>query len=492
MNYVERIHKDLREFVSSFVLDAVEKMPKFQRGRIHDLQQIREAQRRVADKRFEQSKKPQGVSIRLISLSLVLCYEFEQFSLVHKSLKRAFPGRAGKNSAVDNIRKNENDIYGSGWTSIGSIIGEDVEHFISDGNRVAELPSSVESIKISHHRLLPSLACLEFTVVVSRSFQHEINAIASRYYLPNFVSSSLRPKKIFRGYSMSVKNSAEEEVSRRLRELIGELQRWLVRDLRLSNKHAHISEAFPLFEISFHNGDGELNDFVKSHQSWISKYGCRAHDSYVDSDHLVIFSPNYKQEYFVRVDPLFFLKQEHADQEMLIDGVMKGMVCSAAILNRVASYRSSIEHLRRNGLNSLNERWKIIRKSSKNIYSLKHLILRTRRLSSELHDSWNWLFISMDHADGLRRTICGNEYKFPSDTISRTKSELKLLLDSATIVDQALSDRLATENIYIMYRLQRGIFWLTVVGVVVAAVGLLAAWSQIHPLIDKLLKHISW
>ncbi|MNF99899.1 hypothetical protein D3C84_828180 [compost metagenome] len=47
------------------------------------------------------------------------------------------------------------------------------------------------------------------------------------------------------------------------------------------------------------------------------------------------------------------------------------------------------------------------------------------------------------------------------------------------MLDKALSDRLATENIYAMYQLQRKVFYLTIVAVIIAGVGLISIWDRL-------------
>ncbi len=485
MAIIEPFVETFREYVSMKALDLAETLPQFQGGRIYHMQLIREHERKRADKLFEDSKQPDDASIKLRSVTLVVCYEFEQFSSVHKTLKKAFPGNKKLIERIEEIRKRENALDRASWSSLGTIVGVDNKYLIVDINKQSELPSNVERIHLSHHRLLPSLASLEFTIIVTESFQENLRGIAERYYLPKSVSASLWPNKFFRGHSMSCASGAENAVAQRLREFIRETAHWLIKDLRLNKKHIHISAAHPLYQLEVPSEKVGLVEYTKSKRVWLSKYGYRDTAFHGYSSDSVIFCPAEKQEGFPKIDPLFFEKQEH-DHFWLIDGLLKGMVCSSTLLTRLAVYKISIESLRSKGLMKLNARWRMIRKSGRTIYELKHLILRIKRMLSEFQKSKHWLHHSLEDAASLKSVVAGQESTFSSNMLAYLESELKSLASSAVMMDQALSDRLATENIYVMYQLQRRVFWLTVVGVCIAAIGLVATWDKIEPYAQQL------
>lgn len=490
LEFIEPLIERFREYISRKALDFAETLPQFQGGRIHRMQLIRKNGRKRASKLFDDSKQPVDASIKLRSVTLVMSYEFEQFGSVHEALKKAFARNKTLVERIEEIRRRESELDDDSWRSLGTIVATDNNFPIIDDFRQSELPDNVERIYLSHHRLMPSLASLEFTIIVKESFQETLRAIAEGYYLPKSVSKSLRPSKFFRSYSTSYASGAEDAVLQKLVAFVNEIAHWLINDLSLNKKYVHVSGAHPLYQIEFPSENGKLVDYAKYHHKWLSKYGYRGTAYHKYSSDFVIFCPAEKQQSFPKIDPLFYEEQTDEYLWILIDGLLKGMVCSTALLTRLYVYKKNIELLRSKGLKELDQRWRVIRKSGKTIYDLKYLILRIKRMSSEFQKSKHWLHYSLADASDLKSVFAGQESSFSSDMFAYMESELESLITSAAMMDQALSERLATENIYVMYQLQQRVFWLTIVGVIIAAIGLFGTWEKIEPILKQVLKSL--
>lgn len=476
-----------REYVSRRALDLAETLPKFQAGRIHHLQMIRKREHKRAEQLKEKSKQPENATIKLQSITLVFCYEYEQFTSVHKSLKKAFLDSKELTKRIDDIRKRENALEDDSWYNLGAIVEKSNSHFIFDAMKRSKLPENVKRVEISHHRLLPSLASLEFTVKVGESLQNKLREIAERYYLPTSISMSLWPSKLFSSFSMSFANGAEKAVAHCLREFVNEVADWLVKDLRLNKNYIHFSAAHPLYQLEFPSGEGGFNEYSQTHTAWLSKYGYRSTTFDAYSSDSVIFCPAKKQNEFPMIAPLFIKQQQEDHIELVIKELLAGMVCSSSLLTRLTVYKLSIESLRSKSLMNLNARWRIIRKSGKTIYDLKHQILRIKRMLAEFQNAKHCLHHHMGETINLKTPSAGQDSNYSSNVLAYFESELKSLASSATMVDQALSERLSIENIFVMYRLQRRVFWLTVVGVCIAAIGLIATWDKIAMYLQQIL-----
>ncbi len=212
----------------------------------------------------------------------------------------------------------------------------------------------------------------------------------------------------------------------------------------------------------------------------MSKYGYNASPSYNYFSKRMIYCPSIRRDGLSpTVEPLFFVDKEDEDFWWMMEEFIKGMAAGSALLTRLSVFRLSIESLRSKVLMDLSSNWRVIKKSGKTVYELKHLILRLHRLSSELRKSKGWLNHSLSGAADLKMTFPDQESSYISNTLGFFESDIKSLDESAAILDKALSERLATENIYVMYQLQRRIFWLTMVGVFVAIVGLVSAWDKV-------------
>ncbi len=251
MKSLEMSNKKLREFVSKKTLDFAEFLPKFQGGIIYKLQKIREHERKIADESCERLKQPEDAAIKLRSVTLVFSYEFEQFSSVHESLKMAFSNNKRFLRVIDEIRRREGKLDGSSWSDLGVIKRKENKSLFVNLIKSAELPIGVESLHLSHNRLLASLSCIECTVIVSKDFQEKIKEAADGYYLPATISESLRPSKFFRGYSMSYKEGSEIAVLSILRNYIKEVSSWLFDNLKINFSDMHFSAAHPLYQLEY-------------------------------------------------------------------------------------------------------------------------------------------------------------------------------------------------------------------------------------------------
>lgn len=483
----ETTAEQIREYVSRKALDIAETLPRFQRGRVYQMQHIRESNRKFADMHYENAKQPTDASIRLRSVTIVFCYELEQFASVHKAIKRAFPGNQSLIKLIDEIRKHETALNGASWYNLGTIARESDKHLLLNIIKYSELPENIERIHLSHHRILPSLASLEFKVIVSETFQETLRKTAERYYIPTSISTSLWPSKFFRAYSTSFTHGAENAVAHQLRKYVNEATSWLINDLHLNKKQIHVAAAHPLYQIEFSAEKGELVEYTKSQRAWLTKYGYEDTEFYGYFSDFVVFSPTEKQESFPQIQPLFFQIKESEQFWLHIDELLKGMACFSSLLSRLSVYRTSIESLRYKGSMELNKKWKIIRQSKETIHELKHLILRIQRLLSEFQTSKHWLVHSLEETASLKSAFANQQSTYLSNMLTYSESELQSLTNSAVMMDQALSERLATENIYVMYQLQRRVFWLTVVGVCIAAIGLIDTWDKIAPYAKQLI-----
>ena len=439
------------------------------------MQEIRKSQRKRGDLVNKNSKQPEDVKIGLKSITLVFCYEYEQFSSIHKSLKKYFKNNKDLLKRIDNIRNSENTLDDAGWYNLGTIASNNNTIIFRSTTKQSKLPNHVEHIDISHHKLLPSLASLEFTIRIGEAFQKELTEIADRYYLPTAVSESLWPGKLFSTCTMSFTTRAKKEVRQRLNEFTNKVTNWLINDLQLNKKHIHFSAALPLYQLEYPSKEINFSEYAESHKSWLSKYGYK--DAYFSDS--TIFCPVELQSASPLIAPLFYRNPEQDISEYVLKEFLRGMVCSTTLLARLTDYKTSIETLRSKSLKNLNIRWRIIRKSGSTIYDLKHLILRIKRMLAEFKQSKRWFEYELRETVGLKTLPEDKQSDYASNVLKFFESELESLVNSAIMVDEALSDRLATENIYVMYRLQKRMFWLTIVGLFIAAIGLIAIWDKI-------------
>src|SRR5690606_25638766 len=355
----------------------------------------------------------------------------------------------------------QNDIDGASWSEIGLITRELEEYYFINKVEKSTLPDVVSRVLISHFKLLPSLACLQFRVIPSDEVKNSLNSLAEKTYLNHTVSSSIIPRKLFKGYHRKFENMAAAVVCEKIQSVVKITNKWLMKELGISPKDIDESVIHPLYKI-VHGLPINIEEFSKENSVWLSKYGFSpsSYSSYYSD--IAIFSPSLSySDRSRRLDPLFYVDRREDQFGVDADGLLRGAMSSSVLLSRLFIYKSTIENLRSKGLMDLTSKWKVIRNSGETLYKIKHVLLRLDRMLIEAERLKPWLFHSFESACVMSRKFNGVTSTLPSDIIDIVSSELIAIKESAVMLDKALSDRLATENIYAMYQLQRKVFYLT-------------------------------
>ncbi|HAS0793764.1 TPA: hypothetical protein I3356_004026, partial [Enterobacter hormaechei subsp. steigerwaltii] len=82
---------NVRLKVSTGILNSVEGLPRFQKGLIASLQEIREQQHIWSNRAYEARKAPENSAVMLEKVTLTLTFEHEDFKNILIGLKRYFP-----------------------------------------------------------------------------------------------------------------------------------------------------------------------------------------------------------------------------------------------------------------------------------------------------------------------------------------------------------------------------------------------------------------
>ena len=82
---------NLKLKISTKILDLVEGLPRFRKGTISRLQDIRDRQREWSAKEFSMRKAPKEASIEFSQTTLILTFEHEEFDSVIRGLRKYLP-----------------------------------------------------------------------------------------------------------------------------------------------------------------------------------------------------------------------------------------------------------------------------------------------------------------------------------------------------------------------------------------------------------------
>ena len=152
---------NLKLKISTKILDLVEGLPRFRKGTISSLQDIRERQKEWSSKEFERRDAPKESNIELSQITLILTFEHEDFNNVIKGLKKYFPKNEKIHTFVTSLKESVDKLHASNWHNLGYIAREQGV-YLPDVAVDESLPLDVKNVSLSFHRILPSVACIIF------------------------------------------------------------------------------------------------------------------------------------------------------------------------------------------------------------------------------------------------------------------------------------------------------------------------------------------
>ena len=223
--------KVIRQFLSKKYLDWAEVLPKFQGGIIQQLQTIREYQRKSAQNDFQRRIKPDEATITLKAIRIVVPFQFEEFQIIQKIVSKFFPNSEKVSKFISDLKNSESSISASGWSNIGHIIKDNSQDGFSsftETHCIKNIPEYVESIHVSYHRIMPSMACLSFTFNLEESFSKQLENKQNSEHLDSVILNEFIPfRNNMSGYSMSFGNESQNAIQKHIFNLIANFGDWL-------------------------------------------------------------------------------------------------------------------------------------------------------------------------------------------------------------------------------------------------------------------------
>ncbi|MEC7940131.1 MAG: hypothetical protein VX894_11475 [Pseudomonadota bacterium] len=173
---------NLKLKISTKILDLVEGLPRFRKGTISSLQNIRDRQKKWSSKKSERRASPKESNIELSQMTLVLTFEHEDFNNIIKGLKQYFPKDENIQKFVTSLKESIDKLHASSWHNLGNIAREQgvYDPFVEVDE---SLPLDVKNVSLSFHRILPSVACIIFEFQLNDSLSKALKEIQSQIYL---------------------------------------------------------------------------------------------------------------------------------------------------------------------------------------------------------------------------------------------------------------------------------------------------------------------
>lgn len=482
---------NLRLKISTKILDLVEGLPRFRKGTISSLQGIRERQREWSQKEFARRESPKDANIELSQVTLILTFEHEEFSNVIKGLKRYFPKNEKIQEFVTSLRESLDRLHASSWHNLGYIARE--KGFYLPYVSVDEsLPTNIKNVSLSFHRILPSVACIIFEFQLDNSISKALNKIQNQVYLGPIEFKRFWPiSRLHRGYSMGTGNSsAMRSIDNAKNSVREEIEVWVKKGFNWKPKTMDTVSYIDVYKVTGNPTDlDDRKGWISQNRGWLNDYGVDANgfDTLEGEDFLVSRPRTSYQTHVVSNLITKFDSEVESEFGDFLEYKVRAIAISSTLFNVMQKYRNRVEVLRGHGFNNLYKRKKLTRRNQYNIQEIKRTIVMLLRLKHELEQSEHWVAPSISEVGELIDVTRGQSIDLGKYTVSNAIAQLKQINEAAAIIDSGLTNYLSVQSIYVMYKLQKWMFILSIVVTIATIIGVLSGWNNLKTLLSGLI-----
>ncbi|TVL99484.1 MAG: hypothetical protein CV087_17705 [Candidatus Brocadia sp. WS118] len=519
-----KVPDNIRLFLSSKYLDWAETLPKFNSGFIHELQIIREHQRRESKKEYERSRPPKGVEFLFLYFRLIEIFHIEEFDNFQKGLIRLLPGLQddfyNRNFQTE-FRHFTESISGGGYKKLGLIRreGKRIAFFHKPVCEIRDLPPEVDYISISIHKALPSAVEITLDVHLTHEATKHLLELQEKHYLSRIRFRSLFPWKM-KGYTEDYIGSI---ISQQILEWINNLRINIELCIRPYIKGYFMQQitgkkpCLPAIEVygmkGLPEGEEAFDTLRNESRGWLSSLGLEFYrDIYGDGKSLFVWShtnttktDNCTAHRLIVLWESYLktLETKHYGGEIsaIIHNTkyaLDAILPCIAVIEFLRTAQRNIEKLRMAVFDSIKlrpfSRYKLNKYIKlNNVVKQESMILE--RTSMEFNERIKYIHYKMKSIEDMKiikKNPNVNEVENLKDvSIEFVKFDIDRLKKSLSLVTNSFSEFLSTRNMEVMYRLQLNIFWLTIVVTIATIVGLLANWASIKVFLKMFLQYLS-
>lgn len=503
---------DIRVYLSRKYLDWAEKLPQSQWGAVKRLNDIREHQRRVSENEYKGSRIPQGIEIDYLYFRLIEMFHVEEFDNLQKCLIELLPELQDDYQNKDfsaQFREFARTIAGGGFISLGCIY-RDVRGkviFKKSSREINALPSEIDFISVSLHKILPSAFFVTFDVHLDREATGHLLQLHEKHYLPKIRFVRLAPWKVHRsGYSEeSVEMARIQEIFRWIDKLRSGVEKCIKPFLsgyfmaQTTDGKPHL----PLIEVYGMKGLPEgieaFQTWRKGAWKWSESLGFHFHFDIYGDEKVLFTRPLYGSTLGYPAYRLIVLWEAylHTIRSDDSDGgrsaikhdvsyILDAILACVTIDEFLRSVRGNVETLRQDIFGRMRIRFfprfkmnRLVRLSN----IVKHESMILERIAMEFEQEANFIHHEMEPIKALKAIETptkGREVRNLRDLMMESvRFQINLIRKHFSLVANSFSEYVALRNMEAMYRLQRSIFWLTIIVAIATIIGLAANWSTI-------------
>lgn len=479
---------NLKLKISTKILDLVEGLPRFRKGTISSLQDIRERQRKWSSKEFKRRNAPKESNIELSQITLILTFEHENFYSVIKGLEQYFPKNEKIQKFVISLKESVDKLHASSWHNLGYIAREKGV-YLPDVAVDESLPLNVINVSLSFHRILPSVACIIFEFQLDDSVSKSLSKIQNQIYLGPVEFKNLWPlSSLHRAYTMGAGNDYSiKSINNEKDSVRSGIEAWVKKGFSWKLQTMDRVTYVDVYKICGNPIEPkERRDWLREYSCWLNDYGIDANgfDALEGEGFLISRPRSSYQKYMVSDVVVKFDPESESEFGDFFEYKVRAIAVSSAIFSVIEKYRNKVEILRGHGFNNLYKRKKLTRRNQYNIQELKRTIVIISRLEHEIKQSGHWIAHSISEVGELISLIRRETVNLGKNTIENVNYQLKQVKEAAAIIDAGLTNYLSVQSIYVMYKLQKWMFILSLVVTIATIIGVLSGWNNLKSLVS--------
>lgn len=474
---------NVRLKVSTGILNSVEGLPRFQKGLIASLQEIREQQHIWSNRAYEARKAPENSAVMLEKVTLTLTFEHEDFKNILIGLKRYFPKNEKIQTFINSLKISIDNLNASSWHELG-FIAKEKGRYIPDVTVDKLLPKSVDNISLSFHRILPSVACLIFEFNLDDSIGTALNILQDKVYLGPVEFKKFFPiRNIHDRYSMGTSYEIPAVIINNQKDVLRkDIEDWIQKGFKWNVKNSHSFTYIDVYRISGNpTNENERREWWKKNSTWLNEYGININDfAILEGNGFLISKPKItSSKYTVAKVMAKFETAEELNKRDFFRYKIRVVAISEAIFNVVEKYSEKIKYLRGNGFENLYKGTKLTRRNQKNIQEIKRSLIMLSRFEQELEKSNFFIAHSLAEVGELQNLYKNISENLAVETFKKAEFRVKTIKEAILIVDTGLTNYLSVQSIYVMYKLQKWMFILSIVVTIATIIGVLSGWENI-------------
>jgi len=474
------------------VLVWVAALPRFRGGPIGRLQDIVEDNKSDALSTQKQCRPPDGAKIEFRHFRLIELFSLEDFGDMSEGLRAVFsrPDQYPYPDYLDEFEGRADDLFAGGWTAVGTLIRSGNPFlWAGQARRMPDLPEEVQYVSLTAHKLLPSLFAITADVFLTDKATERIRSIQEDFFFPEVTFRYWNPRKWLHGYSTKPSDSIASEAVLSwidgLRFRVEMLLQPFFKGQFLAKRatgRARLPaiETYRLLNVPFGQ---DFAPWKRSARAWWRSLGfdLTGINSYEGAERMFSWG-----EHGFRVARLCTPKSDSEEpfSSSGLGDVLNRILPGFAVRELLDSLEADFTKLRRKAYQQLmfGPRTTRLRREILSVQELSRPSLLLNRLQVEFDNAKARIAHDAKHLSDMVNSVIPSRPSVTLDAAIMKGIDWKarVVQQHLKLLTQAFSEHVSILNTRAMYRLQRAVFWLTLVYTVLTFIAVIANWPQLE------------